>query len=91
MAIMKNNSNTESVEQETNTSSLESSTGTSSSEEPQAELTINDIGIMKNIIDIVSARGAFKPAEMVAVGQTYARITAFLDQVSKQQTGGAAQ
>jgi hypothetical protein len=48
------------------------------------ELTINDLNAMKTIIDIASARGAFKPAEMMAVGQTYAKLTAFLDQVAKQ-------
>jgi hypothetical protein len=48
------------------------------------ELTINDLNAMKTIIDIASARGAFKPAEMMAVGQTYAKLTTFLEQVAKQ-------
>ncbi len=48
------------------------------------ELTINDLNAMKVIIDIASSRGAFKPAEMTVVGQTYTKLTAFLDQVSKQ-------
>lgn len=54
-------------------------------EAPQAnELTINDLNAMKTIIDIASSRGAFKPNEMMAVGQTYAKLTAFLEQVAKQ-------
>jgi hypothetical protein len=42
---------------------------------------------MKVIIDIASSRGAFKPNEMTAVGQTYTKLTAFLDQVAKQAEG----
>lgn len=48
------------------------------------ELSINDLSAMKTIIDIASSRGAFKPNEMVAVGQTYTKLTAFLDAVAKQ-------
>ena len=48
------------------------------------ELTINDLNAMKVIIDIASSRGAFKPNEMVAVGQTYNKLTTFLDEVAKQ-------
>jgi len=49
------------------------------------DLTINDLNAMKVIIDIASSRGAFKPNEMVAVGQTYTKLTAFLDVVAAQQ------
>ena len=51
------------------------------------DLTINDLNAMKVIIDIASSRGAFKPNEMTAVGQTYTKLTAFLDQVAKQAEG----
>ena len=50
-----------------------------------SELTINDLNAMKVIIDIASSRGAFKPAEMtVVVGQTYTKLSTFLDAVAKQ-------
>ena len=39
---------------------------------------------MKTIIDLASSRGAFKPNEMVAVGQTYNKLVNFLNQVAKQ-------
>jgi hypothetical protein len=52
--------------------------------EQGAELNINDLNAMKVIIDIASSRGAFKPNEMVAVGQTYNKLTAFLDSVKPQ-------
>ena len=48
------------------------------------ELTISDLQAMKVIIDIASSRGAFKPNEMVAVGQTYTKLESFLEQVAKQ-------
>lgn len=48
------------------------------------ELTINDLNAMKVIIDIASSRGAFKPNEMTVVGQTYTKLSTFLEQVAKQ-------
>ena len=53
-------------------------------QEAAAELNINDLNAMRVIIDIASSRGAFKPNEMTVVGQTYTKLTAFLDQVAKQ-------
>lgn len=50
------------------------------------DLTINDLQSLKVIIDIASSRGAFKPNEMVAVGQTYTKLTAFLETVAAQQS-----
>lgn len=49
-----------------------------------ADLNINDLNAMKVIIDIASSRGAFKPNEMAVVGQTYNKLTTFLDSVAKQ-------
>ena len=48
------------------------------------ELNINDLNAMKLIIDVASSRGAFKPAEMTLVGQTYTKLSSFLDAVAKQ-------
>ena len=53
------------------------------------DLTISDLSAMKTIIDIASSRGAFKPNEMVAVGQTYTKLSAFLDSVTKTSKQGA--
>ena len=53
-------------------------------ETASAELNINDLNAMKVIIDIASSRGAFKPNEMAVVGQTYNKLTTFLEQVQKQ-------
>jgi hypothetical protein len=57
----------------------------------QTELTINDLNALKVIIDIASSRGAFKPNEMVGVGQTYNKLSAFLEAVQKQAEAQKAQ
>jgi hypothetical protein len=67
------------------TEQVENQEQTTAPEQQGAELNINDLNAMKVIIDIASSRGAFKPNEMVAVGQTYTKLTAFLDSVSKPQ------
>lgn len=54
-------------------------------EAPSLDLNINDLGTLKNIIDLASSRGAFKPSEMTVVGQTYTRLATFLEHVMKQQ------
>jgi hypothetical protein len=48
------------------------------------QLTLNDLSAMKSIIDIASQRGAFKPNEMMIVGQTYNKLTAFLESAKQQ-------
>ena len=52
---------------------------------PSAELTVNDLSNIKQIIDVASSRGAFKPNEMMTVGQTYSKLEVFLEAVSKAQ------
>ena len=39
---------------------------------------------MKQIIDVASQRGAFKPNEMMTVGQTYNKLETFLNAVAAQ-------
>ena len=71
---------TDNVEQNT----AEQEVPAQATQEANNDLTINDLNAMKVIIDIASSRGAFKPNEYAAVGQTYTKLTAFLDQVAKQ-------
>jgi hypothetical protein len=59
-------------------------TETTEAQSPSTDLNIQDLSAMKAIIDVASTRGAFKPAEMMMVGQTYNKLTVFLDQVAKQ-------
>jgi hypothetical protein len=55
-------------------------------EQQGPDLTVQDLQALKNIIDVASQRGAFKPNEMVTVGQTYGKLEAFLAAVASQQT-----
>jgi len=49
-----------------------------------AELTVQDLQAIKTIIDVASQRGAFKPNEMMTVGQVYNKLEAFLAAVAAQ-------
>lgn len=50
-----------------------------------AELTVQDLMSLKQIIDVASQRGAFQPKEMVVVGTAYSKLDAFLNAVQAQQ------
>ena len=54
-------------------------------QEAPVELTVQDLGNIKQIIDVASQRGAFKPNEMTIVGTTYTKLEAFLNAVAAQQ------
>lgn len=46
--------------------------------------SLQDLSVLANIIELASSRGAFKPTEMVAVGQAYMKLSSFLEVISKQ-------
>lgn len=50
-----------------------------------AELTVQDLTAIKQIIDVASSRGAFKANEMAVVGTTYNKLESFLSAVQAQQ------
>lgn len=59
----------------------------SSEQTPQAngtDLNISDLNAVKSIIDVATQRGAFKAAELEAVGKIYNRLQSFLDSVTKK-------
>jgi hypothetical protein len=47
-------------------------------------ITVADLNLLKNIIDLASARGAFRAGEMTQIGEVYDKLTAFLDAVVAQ-------
>ena len=49
------------------------------------ELTVNDLNNIKQIIDVASSRGAFRPNEMRTIGQLYNKLETFLATVAQQQ------
>jgi hypothetical protein len=53
-------------------------------QEQNFDLTVQDLGALKNIIDVAAQRGSFKPNEMQAVGTVYNKLAGFLEAVSKQ-------
>lgn len=59
--------------------------------EAPASLSIQDLANLKNIVDVVSQRGAFRPEEMTVVGNTYNRLVAFLQAISAQQAPEATE
>jgi len=44
-------------------------------------ITIQDLIMIKDLIDVACSRGAFKADEMSSVGQTYDKLTGFLNSV----------
>ena len=54
-----------------------------------AQLTIADLASLKQIVDAACTRGAFKAAEMRAIGETYDKLSAFLD--TSQQASQTAE
>lgn len=53
-----------------------------------AELTVQDLQAIKQIIDVSTQRGAFKAGELMTVGQVYNKLEAFLSAVAQQQSQG---
>jgi hypothetical protein len=47
-------------------------------------ITIADLNLLKNIIDLASTRGAFRAAEMKEVGEVYNKLSLFLEAVLAQ-------
>ena len=60
------------------------------SEAQGPDLTVQDLQALKSIIDVASQRGAFKPNEMMTVGQTYTKLEQFLNAVVQQQPAQGA-
>ena len=58
-------------------------------QENATELTITDLNALKQIIDVASQRGAFKPNEMMTIGSTYNKLETFLSAVAAQQPAPA--
>ena len=68
----------------------QASTTPETSEAQGPDLTVQDLQALKSIIDVASQRGAFKPNEMMTVGQTYGKLETFLAAVAQQQPAQGA-
>ena len=47
-------------------------------------ITVADLNLLKNIIDLASTRGAFRAAEMKEIGEVYNKLSTFLEAVVAQ-------
>ena len=54
-------------------------------------LSLNDLGVLANIIDLASSRGAFRGAELTQVGAAYEKLTAFVRGVQESQQAAAGE
>ena len=52
---------------------------------PIPQLTINDMIVLKNMVEICSSRGAFKADEMTTVGGVYNKLATFISSVMPAQ------
>jgi hypothetical protein len=71
---------------ETKENVSEENVQTQASQQPSADLNISDLVAIKSIIEIASQRGAFKAAELEAVGKTFNKLNNFLETVSKKES-----
>jgi len=60
-------------------------------QDQNVELTVNDLNALKQIIDVASSRGAFKPNEMTTIGTVYNKLETFLNAVAAQQQAAGGQ
>jgi hypothetical protein len=63
---------------------MENTTESPAVEESATEevtITIQDVGICKQAIEVAATRGAFKADEMAIVGATYNKVSAWLNQM----------
>ena len=54
-------------------------------EELSTDITLGDFQIILNLIDLASARGAFRGGELTPVGNVYSKLEAFLRQTAEAQ------
>ena len=79
------NEHTETVLEQPSVAAQPQQNGAPANGTDSVELTVNDLAAIKQIIDVATARGAFRPQEMVPVGTTYGKLEKFLNVVAQQQ------
>ena len=52
-------------------------------------ISLNDLQLLAQIVDLASQRGAYKPNEMEVVGRTYNRLDIFLQAITPKQEAPA--
>jgi hypothetical protein len=54
-------------------------------------ITVADLDLLKNIIDLAATRGAFQASEMKQVGEAYNKLATFLEAVVAQAAAQEAE
>lgn len=62
-----------------NTNPAEAPEATQTNGAPPPDLNLNDLAAIRNLIEVVTQRGAFKANELTSAGQLYDKLTAFLN------------
>lgn len=53
-------------------------------------LSVTDLAVLKNIINLACTRGAFQASEMKTVGEVYDKLSMFLNTIVAQADAAAA-
>jgi len=71
--------------------STEDTTTTPQEEVKAPELNLTDLVAMRNLIEVVTQRGAFKATELSAAGQLFDKLNAFLTAAEAQAKANQSQ
>lgn len=52
--------------------------------QPTNEITVADLDMLRQIVDLASSRGAFRGPELSQVGEVYNKLSRFLEQAIAQ-------
>lgn len=58
---------------------------TITNEQPESGISLTDLNLLVQIVDLASSRGAFRGAELTQVGAVYDKVSGFLKYVAAQQ------
>jgi hypothetical protein len=67
------------------TEKTETTQPTAEAQQAAVDLTVQDLAGLRAVIDVASTRGAFKAAELEAVGKLFNKLNSFLEAVAKSQ------
>ena len=64
---------------------IESATETEAPAQEDTSISLNDLQVLANIVDLATQRGAFRGNELSQVGAVFDKLSAFLAQVAAAQ------
>jgi hypothetical protein len=64
---------------------IETANGTEPAQTAAPELTVSDLTALRTIVEVASQRGAFKAAELEAVGKVFNKLNTFLESIPKKE------